>query len=94
MFTNLRYQNGDSYKGEVKRGQRDGVGKFKSATYIHGVAGENPTDEQLTHWTEYSGKWQNDKPHGSGTLKVMRGDGKTIWECNGDWINGQLPRTP
>ncbi len=93
MFVNLRYQNGDSYIGEVKRGQRDGVGTFKSATYIHGVAGENPTAEQLTHWTEYSGKWQSDKPNGLGTMKLMRADGKTIWECEGDWVNGQLSRT-
>ena len=89
MLTRLQYQNGDSYIGEMKNGQRCGVGIFKSATYIHGVAGENPTAEQLTHWTEYSGDWENDKPNGWGTIKIMRGDGKITWQFEGSWINGQ-----
>ncbi len=90
----MQYQNGGSYSGELKQGLRHGSGTFKTATYIHGVVGENPTAEELIHWTEYTGNWLNDKPHGWGAVKLMRGDGKTIWECEGDWNNGRLSTTP
>ena len=87
------YPNGSCYIGEVSRdGLKHGKGQLTTAATV-----VNDRDERVTmtefnagtaKWIEYEGEWVNDKMHGPGIMREMRGDGSSIIAYDGVWRNG------
>jgi len=89
------YPNGSCYLGEVSPdGLKYGKGQLSTAAIVVNCQGERITMTEanawFAKWTEYEGEWVNDKMHGPGIMREMRGDGSSVIIYDGVWDNGSM----
>ncbi len=84
------------YKGNLDRaGLRSGSGVFCTSPSFYGefdAVVDTEAYNSLIRWTEYEGNWLNDKPHGFGILRKVRGNGFVQELFVGHWRNGNQLR--
>ena len=89
------YPNGSCYLGEVTPdGLKHGKGQLSTAAIVVNGQGERITMTEanawFAKWTEYEGEWVNDKMHGTGIMREMRGDGSSVIVYDEMWYNGTM----
>ena len=94
------YPNGSCYIGEVSPdGLKHGKGQLSTAAIVVNIRGDEcitgitvtmtEANACFAKWTEYEGEWVNDKMHGPGIMREMRGDGSSVIVYEGLWVNDQ-----
>ena len=81
---NMRMKDGTCYNGTIVGGERNGFGVYRGIPLMYGVVRDS--GEELVHWMEYCGEWQDDKPHGFGILRNVSGDGNFRIVFEGSWL--------
>jgi hypothetical protein len=88
------YPNGSCYLGEVSPdGLKHGKGQLSTRAIVVNTRGVTVAMSEANAWSakwiEYEGQWVNDKMHGPGIMREMRGDGSSVIIYDGAWDNGE-----
>jgi len=76
---------GERYEGDFSEGKRCGRGTLTTdmfeyeGDFVHNVRHGRGQCNWYKHGVSYDGNWENDKPHGFGTLRLLAG---VSLECN------------